>query len=274
VIAHGHADVIFFYAYIFSNYAKGRRIVGTTKLTRKEILAEDPVHLAIVQFLEFFREQGKFIAIAAVGVVVLAIGGYLGVDYLQGREQLIQQQLGRALNIYHARIDPKAAEDPFAKGPEPVFRNDSAKYQAALKELSAIGSKYAAGKLGVTARYYQGLCYLRLGQGNEAVRALEEVRSNTKDRTLGYLAKKVLAGYYLTSKNYKASQEILEGMTKDPQCDLPKDDLNLDLARVADAQGKREEALKILRKIREENAGSALQTLVNQEITRLESSAR
>jgi len=248
--------------------------VGTTKLTRKEILAEDPVHFAIIRFVEFFRTQGKVIGMAAICMAVLAVGGYLGIDYLQGREQQIQQQLARALDIFHAKIDPNASEDPFAKGPEPVFRTDNARYQAALKELAFVSSKYSTGKLGVTARYYQGLCFLRLGQNNEALRALEEVRHNTKDRTLGYLAKKVLAGYYLTAKNWKASQEILEGMIKDPQCDLPKDDLNLELARLADAQGKREEALKLLRKSREENAGSGLQPLINQEITRLESSAK
>ncbi len=247
--------------------------MGTTKLTRKEILSEDPVHLAIVQIAQFFREQGKVIAVVAIGVVVLAIGGYLGLDHLQTREQQIQQQLGRGLDLYHARIDPTASDDPYAKGPEPVVRTENARYPAALKEFSAIISRYASGKLGITARYYQGLCYLRLGQNNDALRALEEVRNNTKDRTLGYLAKKVLAGFYLNSGNLKASQELLEGMIKDPQCDLPKDDLNLELARLYDAQGKRGDALKLLRKTRDEGAGSGFQAMVSQEISRLEGGA-
>jgi tetratricopeptide (TPR) repeat protein len=246
--------------------------VGTTKLTRKEILAEDPVHEAIIQLVETFRTQGRTIAIVAVGAAVLAIGGYLGIDYLQAREQQTQQQLGRGIDLYHARIDPNAADDPYAKGPEPSFRNETAKYQAAIKELSVVASKFAAGKLGVTAKYYLGLCYLRLGQNNDALRALEEVRNNSRDRTLAYLAKKVLAKYYLNAGNYKASQELLDGMIRDPQCDLPKEDLNIDLARVYQAQGKRDEALKIMRKARDESAKSGLQQEVQQELSRLEGS--
>jgi predicted negative regulator of RcsB-dependent stress response len=246
--------------------------VGTTKLTRKEILTEDPVHEAIIQLVEMFRTQGRTIAIVAVGAAVLAIGGYLGIDYLQAREQQSQQQLGRGIDLYHARIDPNAADDPYAKGPEPSFRNETAKYQAAIKELSGVASKFAAGKLGVAAKYYLGLCYLRLGQNNDALRALEEVRNNSRDRTLAYLAKKVLAKYYLNAGNYKASQELLDGMIRDPQCDLPKEDLNIDLARVYQAQGKRDEALKILRKARDESAKSGFQPEVQQELSRLEGS--
>lgn len=247
--------------------------MSTTKLTRKEILAEDPVHLAIIHIVEFFREQGKTVAAVAIAAAVLAVGGYLGLDYLQARDQKIQQQLAKGLDLYHARIDPAAVDDPYAKGPEPLFRTESAKYQAAIKEFSAVDARYAAGKLGVAAKYYLGLCYLQLGQTNEALRALEEVRNNSKDRTLGYLAKKVLARYYLSTKNYIASQDLLDAMIRDPQCDLPKDDLNLDLARILEAQGKRDEALKILRKSRDENATSGFQSMLTQEINRLQGSA-
>ncbi len=247
--------------------------MGTTKLTRKEILAEDPVHEAIMQVVDFFRVQGKLVAVVAVAAGIVAIGGYFGIDYLQAREDQMQQQLGKAQIIYHARIDPNAPENPYAKGPDPVYRSDNAKYQAAIKEFSAIASRYASGKLGITAKYYLGLCYLELGQKNDALRALEEVRNNSRDKTLGYLAKKVLARYYLSAGNYKASQELLDGMLRDPQCDLPKDDLNVDLARVFEAQGKRDEALKYLRKAREEGASSGFQPLISQEISRLEGGA-
>ncbi len=244
--------------------------MGTTKLTRKEILAEDPVHETIMQIVEVFRTQGKMIAAIAAVAAIVAIGGYLGIDYLQAREDQMQQQLGRALAIYHGRIDPSAPDDPFAKGPDPAFKSENAKYQAAVKEFSSIASRYASGKLGITAKYYLGLCELKLGQNNEALRSLEEVRNNSRDKTLGYLAKKVLARYYLGAGNYRASQELLDGMLRDPQCDLPKDDLNIDLARIFEAQGKRDEALKILRKAREEGMSSGFQPLITQEITRLE----
>ncbi len=247
--------------------------MGTTKLTRKEILAEDPVHEAIMQIVEFLRTQAKLVAGVIVAAAVLAVGGYFGMDYLQARDQQMQVQLGRALDFYHARIDPSAGDNPFAKGPDPTFKNETAKYQATIKELSNLASRYAAGKLGLTAKYYLGLSYLKLGQTREAMSNLEAVRNNSRDKTLSNLAKKVLAGYYFNSGNYKAAQDLLEGLIRDPQCDLPKDDLGLLLSRVYEAEGKRGEALKTLRQAKEDAAGSGFQPLIAQELNRLEGAA-
>ena len=43
------------------------------------------------------------------------------------------------------------------------------------------------------------------------------------------------------------AKEVLEGMLKDPQCSLPKQDLSIELAHVLVALGKRDEAIKALR---------------------------
>ncbi len=244
--------------------------MGTTKLTRKEILAEDPVHVAIMQLIEFFRERGKLIALAVAGAAIIGAGVYFAMEYLDSRDLAAQYQLGKALDYYHARIDAAAPDNPYAKGPEPVFRSDAARLQAADKEFSSIIAKYGSSKVGVIARYYHGLCQLRLGNPNEGVKSLEAVRNNTKDRTLGYLAKKVLARHDLDTGNSRGAQEILEGMIKDPQCELPKEDLKLDLARVYEAQGKRDEAIKVLRQARDESSRSMLQSTVAQELNRLE----
>jgi predicted negative regulator of RcsB-dependent stress response len=265
--------VLFLQAYIFNTEPFEEGTVGTTKLTRKEILAEDPVHLAIVQIVDLFRERGKLIGLVAAGVVVLGVGVYFGMEYLDSRDMAAQQQLGRAMDFFHGRIDPTATDDPFSKGAEPTFRSEAARLQAAAKEFSEIVAKHGSSKVGVMARYYLGLCELRQGRKNEAVQLLEAVRNNTKDRTVAYLAKKVLAKYYLDSGNFKAAQDMLEGMIRDPQCELPKEDLKLDLSRVLVAEGKRDEAIKLLRSTRDESGKSMLQSMLAQELNRLEGSA-
>ncbi len=221
--------------------------MGTTKLTRKEILAEDPVHEAMIQLIDFFRENGKAVGIAAVAVVLVAIGVYAGLQYLDSRQGQAQEQLAKGMSFFHAAVAPDASEDPYAKGPAPVFRSDKAKYEAAAREFSSVVSRYGYSKLSVVARYYLGLSQLQLGQKKEAIQNLETVAGNSRGRTVGFLAKKVLAADYSDSGNYRGAREILEGMIRDPQCDLPKEDLNLDLSRVLVALGKRDEAIKVLR---------------------------
>jgi tetratricopeptide (TPR) repeat protein len=254
------------------NFGKQEGVVGTTKLTRKEILTEDPVHEAMIRIIEFFRVQGKNIGLGAGIAFVVALGVYFGLQYLDTRSMQLQQEFTKGLDFYHAQIDAAAQDDPYAKGPQPVFRTEVAKYQAASKIFASVGSKFGASKLGVLARYYHGLCQLQLGQKQEAVRSLEAIQNNTSDRTTGYLARKVLADLYLASGNAKGAIDTLERMMSDPQCELPKEDLKVQVARVYEAQGERDQALKLLREARDQaqSGRSLLSGVIGQELSRLE----
>jgi tetratricopeptide (TPR) repeat protein len=228
--------------------------VGTTKLTRKEILHEDPVHEVLVWVIEFFRANGAKAVAGVIAVAVLIFGIYSGMQYLDTRESLAQDRLGKAMDYFSASIDPRATGDPFGNGPNAVFRNDTEKYRAVVKELSPIASGFGYGQVSVIARYYVGLSQVRLGEKKEAAENLKSVASNSKNRTLGFLAKEALAIDESNSGNYKAAQQLLEGIIKDPQCDLQKDELNIQLSRVLVAEGKRDEAIKVLLDASTQNA--------------------
>ena len=221
--------------------------MGTTKLTRKEILTDDPVQAAILRLVDFFKVNGNKIGIAAAVVVLLVAGIYGGIYYLDKRDAQGQKQLRKGMDFFHAEVTPDAKEDPFGDGPNPMFRSDKEKYQAAIKEFSSLASGQSYSKLAVIARYYLGLSQLRLGQNKEAVQNLESVANNSRERTIGFLAKKALATYYFDSGNYEGAQGILNGMIKDPQCDLPKEDLSMQLSWILDAQGKRDQAIQVLK---------------------------
>jgi tetratricopeptide (TPR) repeat protein len=238
--------------------------VGTTKLTRKEITSEDPVHAKILQVIELFRSNGSKIGIAAAAIIVVVIGIYGGLQYLNRREMNAQDQLGKGMAFFHAAVAPDATDNPYSKGTTPIFRSDAAKYQAAAKEFSSIVSGYSYSAISVISRYYLGISQLQLGQKEEAIKNLESVASNSKNRTVGFLAKKVLAGHYHNSGNLKGAQEILEGLIRDPQCDLVKEDLSIQLSRVLISQGKRDGAIKVLREANSQNAafGAYKQQLV------------
>ncbi len=248
--------------------------MGTTKLTRKEILSENPIHDGILKIVGFSRSQGKLIGAMGAAVLVIAAGVYFGMQYLERRDAAAQVQLNRGMEFYHGLVSSEAQPgEPYAKGLQASFPSEEAKYEAASAEFAAVVKAYGSSKPAVFARYYLGLCQLRMGQREEAVKTLEWVRHNTKDRTAGYLAKKVLAVHYLDAGNAKESRDILEGMIRDPQCDLPKEALKVDLARAQTALGSHEEALRILREARDEGKAGSLMSLVTQELERLEAAA-
>ena len=247
--------------------------MGTTKLTRKQIIGEDPIHDALVNSIERVRANRRNILLGAAAIVVIGIGIIFGMRYMESRDQAAQQLLTRAIDFYHGQIDPTAPDDPMGKGAQPVFRTEEAKYKAASKEFSEVISKYGSSKLAGIARYYLGLCQMQLGQKQEAIRSLESVRDSGRDRTVSHLAKKVLAAIHLESGNHKGAQELLEGMIKDPQCELPKGELKLQLSRALIAQGKRDEGLKVLKEARDESARSSFSSQISQELARLEGPA-
>ena len=247
-------------------------VVGTTKLTRKEIAA-DPIHDALIRSVEILHTHAKIIALVTIGVLSAAVFAYLGLGYLESRDNSAQQELAKGMSFYHAAVDASAKSDPYALGPYPVFPNEEAKFRAASTVFSSMISRYGSSKMGVMARYYLGLCQKRLGQKNEAIASLQSIENNTVNRTVAYLAKKVLANYYVETGDSKRGVEILQAILKDPQSDLPKEDLRIDLSRAYMAQGNRAEALKVLQQAQDEGSGGALQSLVFQELSRLQGSS-
>ena len=243
--------------------------MSTTKLTRKEISA-DPIHDALIRTVEIIRTRATLIIAAGIGLALLLVGLYFGMRYLESRESGAQREIAKGMDFYHGSVDANAKEDPYAFGPVPVFKSEEAKYRAAANVFGPIASRRGSSKLAVIGRYYLGLCQKQLGQKNEALATLESVANNSVDRTVGYLAKKVLATYYVELGDAKKGQEALQAILKDPQCDLPKEDIYVELSRAFMAQGKKEEALKTLQEAQESAGGGMLQSLVFQEMGRIQ----
>jgi hypothetical protein len=243
--------------------------VSTTKLTRKEISA-DPIHDALISTVEMLRTHSKLILLSGLGLALLLLGIYFGMNYLDSRDNGAQRELAKGIDFYHGLVDAGAKDDPYALGPTPVFKSEEARYRAASTIFSSVATRRGSSKIAVIARYYLGLCQKQLGQKNEAIATLGMVANNTADRTVGYLAKKVLASYYVETGDAKKGQEMLEAVLKDSQCDLPKEDLQVDLSRALMAQGKRDEALKVLKAAQESGSGGMLQSLIFQELNRIQ----
>ena len=239
-------------------------VVGTTKLTRKEILSDDPVRENIIRFVGLLRANRAKIGAAVIVVIVLALGFWAWSGYLGSRADAAGAMLGRGMAFFYANVSPDAEDGTYEKGEEPLFKSDEAKYQAAEKEFSAAADSFGAGEAGKTARYYLGLTQLRLEKKEEAKKNLESVAFGSGSRTVGFLAKKALAGYYADSGNAKSAEDLLRGMIKDARCDLPKEEIGMQLAGILVAEGKKDEAIEALREVSE---ASPVFGVFNQQLT-------
>ena len=238
--------------------------MGTTKLTRKEILSEDPVRETIIRFVGLLQTNRAIIGVAVIAVIVLALGFWALSAYLDSRANAAGAMLSRGMAFFSATISPDAEDDPYAKGDRPLFKNDEDKYNAAEKELSVAVASFGAGEAGKTARYYLGLAQLQLGKKEESQKNLESAAFGSGGRTVGFLAKKALAGLYADSGNVKGAEDLLRGMIKDAGCDLPREEIGMQLASILTAVGKKDEAIKVLREVSE---ASPIFGVYNQQLT-------
>jgi len=248
--------------------------VGTTKLTRKEIRSVDPVRETIVRLVGFFQVNSGKIGIAVIVIIALALGFWAFSRYMDSRAAAAGAMLGRGMVFFSATVSPEAEDDPFAKGDTPFFKSDEDKYQAAAKEFSAAAGSFGAGEAGKSAKYYLGLTQLRLGNNEEALKNLESVAFGSGSRTVAFLAKQALANHHADSGNAEGAEDLLRGMIKDPKCNLPKEELGMQLARILAAGGKTDEAIKVLREASESSQifGSYNQLLLT-EIEKLQAAA-
>ena len=222
--------------------------MGTTKLTRKEIRSTDPVRERMILLVGLFQANRAKIGVAIIAIIVLALGSWALSRYLDSCAQAASATLGMGMSFFTATVSPDASEnDPYARGDIPRFVSEEARYLAAAKEFSAAAGSFGAGEAGRTARYYLGLTQLRLGQNDEAIRNLESVAFGSGNRTVGFLAKKVLADYQANSGNVRAAEDLLRGMIGDTRFDLPKEALGMQLAAILVADGRRDEAIRVLR---------------------------
>ena len=222
--------------------------MGTTKLTRKEIRSKDPVRENILRMVEFVQTNRSKIGIAVVAVIVLAFGLRIVNAYLGSRAEAAEAMLGRGMAFFSAVVSPDASEDnPYAEGGTPRFLSDDAKYEAAAKEFTAAASSFGAGETKRTARYYLGLTQLQLGKKEDAKKNLESAAFGSGNRTVGFIAKQALADYYADSGDAKGAEDLLRGMINDARCDIPKEHLSMQLADILAAEGKRDEAIVVLR---------------------------
>ena len=242
--------------------------MARTKLTRKEIVGDDPVKDALISAVALIRDQTRFLVAALLIVILIGVGIYLAIQYFQEQGLASQESLSRGLAFFHASISDDAPDDPYGKGPQPVFRTSEAKYEAAQKEFDSLIADGGSSESATIARYYLGLIQQQQGKSEEARQSFESVSQNTRNRTIAHLGQKLLAKYHREEGSYDRARVLLESMLE--ESDLPKHDLQLELSRALAGQGERERAIEVLTEAKASAGGRALETLFSDELNRLQ----
>lgn len=133
--------------------------------------------------------------------------------------------------------------------------------------FSKLAKKYSGTAAGNLASYYEGICYLKLGDFKNAIKALEEF--DGKGTMLGRQAHGALGMAYMESGNSAKAIESFKKATEDKEDGLVTPMYLYQLGMAYEATGKTNEAKDAFKRIRDEYPRSPQARDMDKELAKL-----
>jgi tetratricopeptide (TPR) repeat protein len=189
---------------------------------------------------EQFIEKNQKIILIVVGILIVVVLGFFGFRrfYLAPKEKEAQSQMFMAEKYFEQDSLKKAL-------------NGDGQYLGFL----AIIDEYGITKSATLAHYYAGLCYLKMGQYDQAVTYLSKFSS--KDQVVGPMAKGALADAYMELKQVEKAASLYYEAADMRKNEFTAPLLLLKAAWAYEELGTLDKALNCYKRIKEEYPRSA-----------------
>ncbi len=218
--------------------------------------ADDEVLVDVTQSItkaeKFFEENRKSITVIAVALFAI-VGGYFAYlyFYLQPREEEAQQEIFWAQQ-YFEQDSLKLA-----------INGDGAHYG-----FLDIAADYSGTKAGNLANYYAGICYLNLGEFDNAIALLDEFDSN--DPILSVIAEGAIGDAFLELNQPKEALDYYKRAVSGQDNEFIVPFYLLKAGLLAELNGDNKEALNFYERIKKEFPDSKEASDIDKYIARVE----
>jgi hypothetical protein len=159
------------------------------------------------------------IGLGVAAVVLAAVGA---VAYFQGqRAREADRAFRDALTAYEAPVAaelPPGSERPAGQ----VFATAEDKYKTAAAAFEGVARRFGSSKVAQRAAYYAAVSRIRLGQYDEAEKALKELQAKGSGME-PELARFALADVLRRKGEVEKAVEAYRGLATNPQANLPRD---------------------------------------------------
>jgi tetratricopeptide (TPR) repeat protein len=186
---------------------------------------------------ERFALSRRVLAMGAAVVLVLAAAGVGSWLWFESTERRALAALGEVLVRAQASQQPEASPDS---------------KQAALRELEEALQRYPSATLAPRVAYELGNLKYQLQRYAEARATYEIAARGASSETVRRLARLGIAYTWEAERNYAQAVEVLQSIVTSLQPgDFLYEELLIDLARVQERQGRRDDAIRTYRRILE-----------------------
>jgi tetratricopeptide (TPR) repeat protein len=204
--------------------------------TEERIVAVEEAFSKTEQFIEKYQQ----IILIVIGVIVVIVLGFFGFKrfYLAPKEKDAQSQMFMAEKYFEQDSLKKAL-------------NGDGQYLGFL----AIIDEYGITKSANLAHYYAGICYLKLGQFEQALEQLDKF--STDDKLVGPMAKGAMGDANMELKQVQKAADLYMDAAEMQKNDFTTPLFLMKAAMAYDELGKLDKSLEIYKKIKADYSRSA-----------------
>lgn len=177
-------------------------------------------------------------ALVAVGILAFAFSAWRARQADRARTDL-----GRAIEIQMAKVDPSPSPSPATASAEMTFPTERARAEKAIEAFQKVAAD-SPSPYNELARYFLATNYL-VTDRPRGISELETLAKNG-DKEIASRAKFALAQAREADGQYDAARDLYQQIVKEQAASTPLDSVYLRLASVYEKQGNKDEAAKVL----------------------------
>ncbi len=221
-------------------------------LPGEERIKEEDINPLSIDKVETFYETNKKTISTVVTVVLVIVVGYLG--YTKLYKGPAEEKAATALSFSQRYFEADSLNLALnGDGKNPGF--------------TKIAKKYSGTSAGNLAHYYEGICYLKMGDYPNAIKSLKEF--DGKGTSLSAMATGLLGEAYMESGDKAKAIESFKKATADKEDVLVTPMFLYQLGMAYEADGKNNEAKEAFKRIRDEYPKSMHARDMDKELARI-----
>lgn len=221
------------------------------RITRKQMKRDEFIS-SVQKLVNLGFRYRKQVVLGLVGAFVVTFG-VLGWNHYNQRQELkASALLSPALKEFHTPVTQPGETSPGDETEGPSFPSEEEKYRQVLSSFQKVIDRYPRSRSAAQARYYQGVCYLRLNQYEDAIKAFENSVKRSSDRFIKALSIVNLAHSYEAVGNYKEAAELYRDHFKALTRVISEELLLLDLGKYYEKSDQPKEAMAQYQRILDE----------------------
>jgi len=218
------------------------QVATTSAEAKASARYQDPFQQTVNARLEQVEKKvsgkGRTILYAIAALVVVAILFFIINSYNRRSEGAAQAALGKAIETSQSRVSDTP---PLAGSKDQVFKTEKERAEKAIAEFQAVADKFG-GSVAETARYFIATNKLSVDRA-AGIAELEGIAGGSS--ASAGLAKFALAQTRHADGRLDDAAKLFGELAADNNSTLAKDTINLELAKVYEKQGKKDEAANL-----------------------------